>query len=125
MYKISIDQFVKMLSFDVVKCHACIEIEFIIDGDKTYDSCYLGKTVEKDTNNAVYWYGLVPDGSQAYDYYSFEAFVNALIFHGKSIKEIWDSVTLVSIDACRVEERLPFYLGLEPGPIFGQAYTRG
>ena len=41
------------------------------------------------------------DGSQAYDFDSFEQLVNANIFYGKSIKDIWNLVTLLSIDAFR------------------------
>ena len=48
-----------------------------------------------------------------FDFETFEQFVSAKVFHGKSMKEIWDLVTILSIDACNIEARLSFYLGLE------------
>ena len=67
--------------------------------------------IDEKTNKSIYWFGLVEDGSQAYDFDSFEQLVNTNIFYGKSIKDIWNLVTLLSIDACDVQKRLPFYLG--------------
>ncbi len=121
MQKISFEAFEKMMLYDVVKNHACIEVEFSVDGDPAYDGCYLGKTVDKATHQCAYWYGLAEDGSQAYDYDNPEAFVNAKVFHGRSIKQLWSRISIFSIDACPVEERLPFFLGLADGPRFGPA----
>ena len=33
------------------------------------------------------------------------------------LKEMWDLIYIHSLDVCNVKERLPFYLGLEEGPI--------
>ena len=117
MKKISIKDFEKMMSYDVVENYACIEVEFCVDDSLEYDSCWLGKTIDKETNQAVYWYGLVRDGSQAYDFSSQHEFINAPVFHGKSILEIWDSITLIEIDSCDIDWRLAHYLGIEQGPI--------
>ena len=117
MKKISFEQFEKMMSYDVITNDACIEIEFCVDGFPEYSSCWLGKTVNRETNRADYWYGLVPDGSQAYNFNSLKEFISESIFQSSSIKEIWNLVTLFSIDGCDIDWRLLHYLGLEPGPI--------
>ena len=121
MEKITLEQFEKMMEFDVVKNHCCIEVEFDVDGSLEYNSCWLGKTIDGSTKAAVYWYGLVLDGSQAYGYDSFYNFVNAPIFNEKSIKEIWSLITIYSIDNCVPRKRLKVYWGLEEGPLLGPA----
>ncbi len=115
MLKISLATFEKMMQYDVVKNKACIEIEFSVDEDPIYFACCLGKMFDGETNRGLYWYGLVADGSQAYDYDTLEAFLNAKILNGNSIKQLWSKISLFSIDACSVEERLPFYLGITDG----------
>jgi hypothetical protein len=123
MCKISFDDFVKMILFDVAKRNACIEIEFSIDGDMTYCGCWLGKTIDRKTNKSFYWYGLVEDGSQAFEYDNIDDSLNAQVFGGMSIKQLWSRVTLFSIDACDVKERLAVYLGLANGPMMGPAQS--
>jgi len=119
--KISLQDFIQVLSYDVVGNNACIEVEFSIDDDPEYSSCWLGKTIDRETKKECYWYGLVPDGSQAYDYFLMDEFLNAKVFRGKSIQEVWHAVTFYSIDGLDVGERLLHYLGLEPGFIRGHA----
>lgn len=46
-----------------------------------------------------------------YDFDSFEKFISTKVFYGKSLKEIWNSVSLISIDASDIQECLQFYLG--------------
>lgn len=110
MTKISFVSFQKMMEYDVITDNLCIEIEFQVDNITTYDCCWLGKLPNKKTDKVAYWYGLVPDGSQAYDYDTFDKFSNATVFSGKSLIEIWDSITLLSIDGCDVESRLLDYM---------------
>lgn len=109
--KISFEDFKKIMSYDITKKQTCIEIEFCVDNCETYQTSWLGKMIDKETNKVVYWFGLTEDGSQAYDYDSFDKFSNANVFNGKSLNEIWNTVSLISIDACDIEERLQFYLG--------------
>lgn len=109
--KISFEDFKKIMSYDITKKQTCIEIEFCVDNYETYQTSWLGKMIDKETNQVVYWFGLTEDGSQAYDYDSFDKFSNAKVFNGKSLNEIWNKVSLISIDACDIEERLQFYLG--------------
>ena len=111
MDKITFGNFTSVMFSDITERTDGIEIWFCVDDNQDYYSCWLGKMIDKQTNSVCYWFGLVEDGSQAYDFDSFEQFVNANVFNGKSIKDIWDSVSLLSIDACDVQQRLPFYLG--------------
>ena len=111
MDKITFEEFYSVMSFDITNNQTCIEIEFCIDNYKDYQCSWLGKMLYGEDEKVIYWFGLTKDGSQAYDFESFEQFSNAKVVHAQSIKEIWDLVTILSIDACSIEERLPFYLG--------------
>lgn len=113
MNKITFEEFCSVMLYNITNNQTCIEIEFCIDNCKEYQCSWLGKMLDSKGEKSIYWFGLTEDGSQAYDYESFEQFSNAKVFHGKSIKEIWNLVSILSIDACNIQERLPFYLGLE------------
>lgn len=61
----------------------------------------------------VYWYGLAPDGSKAYDYNNFFDFSNAPVFDGESLKEVWERVELFCVDRVDPKMRIKeFYLKL-------------
>ena len=90
--KISFDSFSEMMLGNPGK--EGIEILFHIDGYEDYQDSWMGKLLDKITKKEVYWYGLVGDGSQAYEFESFGEFINASVFHGKSLKEVWDCVFL-------------------------------
>ncbi len=110
MKKITFEEFCCIMSCDISEKQNCIEIEFSVDNCDIYQSSWLGKMIDEKTKEDSYWHGLTPDGSQAYDYDSFEKFVNVKIIFGRSIKEIWDSITIISIDASDVQERVSDYL---------------
>ena len=107
---ISFDDISKLFSFDLMGV-ACIEIEFSVKGCPKYQSCWMGKAPDsKDAKKPSYWYGLVPDGSEAYDYDNYKDFSSSPVFDGKSLEEIWYKVDVISIDGCNPEERLLKYL---------------
>lgn len=88
----------------------CIEIEFLVNGEPTYQFCWMGKMPNiENKKKEVYWYGLVPDGSEVYNYDNFCDFSSAPVFFGKSLTEIWDKIEILSIDGCDPEERISFY----------------
>lgn len=106
---ISFEDIVKLFSFDL-EGKWCIEIEFSVKGHPKYQSCWMGKMPdEKTSKKEAYWYGLVPDGSEAYNYDNFQDFSSSSVFDGKSLKEIWDKVVVLSIDGCDPNERLTVY----------------
>ena len=110
---ITFEEFRSIMLCDITNNHSCIEIEFCVDNYKDYQCSWLGKMFDSKSEKSIYWFGLTEDGSQAYDYETFDQFSNAKVFYNKSIREIWDLVTILSIDACDIEERLPFYLELK------------
>lgn len=57
-----------------------------------------------------YWYGLVPDGSQTYEYDNLENILNAKVFYGKSLYDVIDKITWFSLDGSSIEEMLPYYI---------------
>jgi len=93
MKKITFEDFARIMAYDVVENKNCLEFAFCVEGFTEYEFSWLGKMADKSNEKASYWYGLTEDGSQAYDYDSFEGFVDAKIFHNKSIKEIWELIS--------------------------------
>lgn len=71
---ISYSEITKLFFFDL-KGKWCIEIEFLVNGCPRYQSCWMGKTPDKvNKEKDSFWYGLVPDGSEAYDFDNFHDF---------------------------------------------------
>ena len=103
---ITLDDITKLFSLQL-NGNWCIEIEFLVAGHAKYHSCWMGKT--HDGKNVSYWYGLVPDDSEAYDYDHMQDFFTAPVFDGKSLEEIGHKVEIVSIDGCDPEERMQSY----------------
>ena len=97
MDKIAFLEFEKIMSCDLTrKEDPCIEICFEVSSCMEYQEAWMGKIIDRETKHDVYWFGLVPDGSQAYDFESFEEFANAKVFYGsKSLKEIWNSISFI------------------------------
>lgn len=110
MPKIKLEDFIEVLKSDVLESNSCIEMNFCIDDDAEYHDCWIGKMPDKDNpNKEIYWYGLVQDGSQAYDYGCLEDILSAKVFNERGICDIWKRVTWYSLDGCSIEEMLPSY----------------
>jgi len=91
---------IKSILTDSSRSSYC-EIEFCISEIKEYQLCWMGKMPDRENpDKDCYWYGLVPNGSQAYDYDNFDDFSNAPIFNGESLIEIWDKIELLSFNSC-------------------------
>ena len=82
----------------------CLEIEFSVNGSDKFDNCWMGKLFDKKTKKDVYWFGLTADGSNAFDYPTFEEFASAKVFDGKSLAQIWEEVTVLTVDGCDPED---------------------
>lgn len=89
----------------------CLEIEFQIIGDDVYTECFMGKMPDEEGKKYYYWYGLTPDGKNAYEFESFDAMADAPVFHGKSLIDLWDQVNILTVDGCDAEWRIKEYLG--------------
>ena len=118
MQKIKLQNLIIILNSDVIRYSSCVEMNFGIDNDTEYKDCWLGKMPDRnERGKEVYWYGLVPDGSQAYDYAKLEDFLNAKVFHGKSLCDVIEKITWYSLDGCSIEERLKDYIdGYDESP---------
>ena len=101
--------FKNMMSF-ATKGNLCIEIFFKVHGSSKFNSCWMGKLPSKATKEDVFWYGLTPDGKNAYDYSTFEAFSSAEIFDGKSLIAIWNDVSIIDINGCDPADMIEMYL---------------
>jgi hypothetical protein len=109
--KIKLEDLIKILSSDVIKYKACIEMNFCIDNNIEYEDCWIGKMPDRDNlNKEIYWYGLVGDGSQVYNYAKLEDILNAKVFNGKSMYDVIEKVTWNSLDGCSIEEMLSNYI---------------
>ena len=107
---ISYSDLTKLFSFNLEGKH-CIEIAFSVKGYPKYQSCWMGKMPDEACKEKdLYWYGLVSDGSEAYDYDSFTDFSCAPIFDGKSLKELWSDIQILHIDGCDPEDRIRAYI---------------
>ena len=106
----SFEDITKLFSFDI-EGKMCIEVKFRVEGEPEYASCWMGKMPDDDNEGQViYWYGLKPDGSAGFDYDSLEAFLAAPVFGGRSMKEIWGKIQILSIDGLAPEERIRVYI---------------
>jgi len=114
MDKISFWEFERVMSCDIrEKRDPCIEICFSVENSISYRDCWMGKMIDRDTGKSIYWFGLVPDGSQAHEFTTFEEFVSTCVFHGnESLKELWHRILILSLNGGTVEETLPYYLNL-------------
>ena len=105
------DEFQKMMSFDT-NGKFCIEILFSVKESEKFNQCWMGKMPDQETKNDIYWFGLTPDGTYAFDYSTFEEFASVGVFDGKSLFQIWDVVVIKEIDGCDPKERLDIYLSM-------------
>ena len=101
--------FQKLMSFDT-QSRFCIEILFSVKWSEKFDYSWMGKMPDRKTKQDVFWYGLTPDGENAYDYPTFEAFSSAIVFDGKSLLEVWDNIVIEEINGCDPMEMVDMYL---------------
>ena len=100
---ITFDQIKKLFAFNT-QGKQCIEIEFSVKGSDKFDNCWMGKFFDRKTKKDVYWFGLTADGSNAFDYPTFEEFASAKVFDGASLSQIWEEVTVLTVDGCDPED---------------------
>ena len=101
--------FKDVMSFDT-KGRFCIEIQFSVKGNEKFDYCWMGKMPDRETNQDSFWYGLTPDGKNAYEYPSFEEFSNAIVFDGHSLLSIWNSIIIEEINGGDSMDMIQMYL---------------
>lgn len=105
--KITFDDFTNIFKNNTPE-NICHEVLFLVEGYSKYQHSWLGATNRNSTLS--YWLGLTPDSTEAYNFSSFDEMVNAPVFEGKSLKEIWDKVDILSFDALEPDYIIPLYL---------------
>lgn len=109
--KIKIEDLKNILETELIEDESSIEMNFSLENDKKYDDCWLGKMPnENNCGKELFWYGLVEDGNENYNYDNLEELLTANIFNGKNLKEIIKDVEWHSLDGCSIEERLIDYI---------------
>ena len=112
-----------MISFDEIKAffqkdlaqRACIEICFSVNGMPDYDDCWMGKMPDReDKTKDCFWFGLVPDGSQAYHFDNLDDFFSAPVFHGQSLQQVWKNVSVDIVDGGDPEYWFPAKNQIQP-----------
>jgi len=94
-----------------------LECSFCVDNHPEYDYCWLGKMAKSETE--IYWFGLAEDGSQAYDFPTFDEFVNAKIFQNRSLYDVWSLVSFYCFNNCDVDEWFNLYSSGKAGDLDG------
>ncbi len=79
----------------LIKGQYMYENNFYIDGIDKYDDCWIGFN---DQFEEPYWFGITPDGNNAYEYNTADEILNAKVFDGKSMYELWDKVYFYSLN---------------------------
>ena len=110
---ITFEQITKLFTFNTKK-KFCVEIQFMLLNSQKYDYCWMGKMWSREEQKDVFWYGLTPDGKNAFDYPSFDEMASAPVFDGLSLEEVWDQIVIEEIDGCDPQERLEDYIGDKP-----------
>lgn len=108
--KLDYDRFVKLMSFNICP-NRCIEICFDITNELKREHCWLGKMPEKSQKNQVpvFWMGLTPDGTNAFDFDNLTDFLEKKVVFGYSLKELWADIDIVSIDGVDPKIALEWY----------------
>lgn len=96
----------RKISFDLfrdelIKGQYMYENNFYIDGIDKYNDCWIGFN---DQFEEPYWFGITPDGNNAYEYNTADEILNAKVFDGKSMYELWDKVYFYSLNGVDVLE---------------------
>lgn len=95
-FKFSYDLFRKKL----IIADNIYENNFEVLGTEKYEDCWIGYS----SNDNRYWLGLTEDGKNAYDYSSADEMLNAPVFDGKSMHELWDKVVFWSINGLSADD---------------------
>ncbi|MCL1995568.1 MAG: hypothetical protein FWG63_05105 [Defluviitaleaceae bacterium] len=110
--KISFKDFEIVMQDDVLNYdHNVLDIGFYIDGCNIYRVTWMGKAKDEETDGDSYWFGLDNSEEEGHDYPTFEEFTNAKVFYGThSLKDLWDKVSITSLNGGTCEEMLPYYI---------------
>ncbi|BBF43780.1 hypothetical protein lbkm_2468 [Lachnospiraceae bacterium KM106-2] len=101
-----------LLSPEFVSVRGELEIAFYLEGDAQYSECWMGKMPNSEKpDQEIFWYGLVEDGTQSYNYSTAEELLQAKVFYGKDLLGILEQINWYSLDASNFEEMWNYYQG--------------
>lgn len=90
--------------YEIFEKYGFSESTFRLKNSKKFQNVWFGVTQNPHKDNELlYWYGSEEDNLSC-DFSSLEDFVNAKVFDGKSLKEIWDNIEITSLDCISPEE---------------------
>ena len=95
--KITFETF-KNLLIKPMPQNCCQEILFDVENSEKYHHCWMG-AINKN-GNIEFWFGLTQDRKEAYDYTSFEEMISSPVFMGKTLKEVWENIDILSVNSC-------------------------
>lgn len=75
-----------------------------VKNNKKYQNVSFGVLPNPKNNNELLYYFDSKDDNLSYDFSSLDDFVNAKIFDGNSLKEIWDNVEIITLDCISPDE---------------------
>lgn len=77
------------------------ENNFYIENDDVFDDCWIG--FAPDCENP-YWFGLTADGKNACDFKTVDEILNAKVFNGKSMYELWNKVYFYTVNGIEAKD---------------------
>ena len=84
--------------YDIFNKYGFSESTFRIKDSNKFQNVWFGVTPNPHKGNELtYWFGSKEDNISC-DFSTLDDFVDAKIFDGKSLKEIWDNVEITSLD---------------------------
>ncbi len=86
----------KLFRQKLIEGNNIYENNFYIEGSNKYDDCWIG--LSKNGNCKSYWFGMISDEENDYEYKTADEILNAKVFDGKSMHELWDKVYFNSIN---------------------------
>lgn len=86
----------KLFRQKLIEGNNIYENNFYIEGSDKYDDCWIGFSENGDRKS--YWFGLNSGEENAYEYKTADEILNAKVFDGKSMHELWDKVYFCSIN---------------------------
>ena len=101
-----LEQLAAVFEKDTGRGGSCLEIGFSLRDSEIFGRCFMGRMYDPKRQADICWYGLTPDGKNAYDYPGFAELAAAPVFEGRSLEEVWERVESWAIDGCEPEERL-------------------
>lgn len=81
------------------------EMSFSVKNHENYKHCWLGVAIKH--YELIFWLGLAEDDRGYFEFKSLDVMINATVFNGSSLKELWNDIEIGSIDGVCEEDYTP------------------